>query len=434
MNRQRNNGSDPQPSVKAFCAVHRSISAETVRALMKRGLLHLKDDRWRLGDASNPGITRSLNDLDWKYSHSNANTWHGLIGLCDVIENDRREAWLVIEGSKDALAAAEIANRKGVLHQVGILAALGSGYRPIPSELNKLRGRKLFVIGDNDTAGFETTQIVSCALTTAKIEHSLWNWNGGPCKDLYEWLARRDAHPASLGSSKSFVVEQETRARACVNGKSSPPPSPLLTVLPFCCSTTQCPSTTQRAAIGENELLQFIEPFIVTKKGTGNRMSFELARAVKAQNLDPANVDRIFQLWFEKSRPMLPPQADQTESQNDFYRRLKRVRFPEKGLSGAIERARTARLPDIASLNHNEAALRLAALCRELQRETGQRPFICSVNVAQKFLQLRWPSQANYLLHILEGEKVIECVDRGRPNKPGVKGKTTLWRYKLPMD
>jgi hypothetical protein len=163
-------------------------------------------------------------------------------------------------------------------------------------------------------------------------------------------------------------------------------------------------------------------------------MSFELARAVKAQNLDPANVDRIFQLWFEKSRPMLPPQADQTESQNDFYRRLKRVRFPEKGLSGAIERARTARLPDIASLNHNEAALRLAALCRELQRETGQRPFICSVNVAQKFLQLRWPSQANYLLHILEGEKVIECVDRGRPNKPGVKGKTTLWRYKLPMD
>jgi len=39
-------------------------------------------------------------------------------------------------------------------------------------------------------------------------------------------------------------------------------------------------------------------------------------------------------------------------------------------------------------------------------------------------------------LHVLEKKEhgVIECVERGEPNKAGVKGKPTFWRYKLPMD
>jgi len=52
----------------------------------------------------------------------------------------------------------------------------------------------------------------------------------------------------------------------------------------------------------------------------------------------------------------------------------------------------------------------------------------------QKFLDLRWPSQAAWLLHVLEQERVIECVDRGVPNTPGNKGKPSLWRYSLPVE
>jgi hypothetical protein len=32
----------------------------------------------------------------------------------------------------------------------------------------------------------------------------------------------------------------------------------------------------------------------------------------------------------------------------------------------------------------------------------------------------------NVLLQMLEHEKVIECVKRGKPNKPGFRGRATL--------
>ena len=105
------------------------------------------------------------------------------------------------------------------------------------------------------------------------------------------------------------------------------------------------------------------------------------------------------------------------------------------GLSAAIERARRTNPPFIPALDGNDEATRLAALCRELQREAGKgRPFICPVNVAQEFLHFRWPEQANWLLHQLERNGVIECVDRGAPNTRGKKGKASMWLYKLPLD
>ena len=98
-------------------------------------------------------------------------------------------------------------------------------------------------------------------------------------------------------------------------------------------------------------------------------------------------------------------------------------------------RARRTPPPFIPSLDGNDDAAKLAALCRELQREAGEgRPFICPVNIAQQFLNQRWPEQANWILHQLERNEVIECVDRGVPNKTGKKGKATMWKYKLPID
>jgi hypothetical protein len=104
------------------------------------------------------------------------------------------------------------------------------------------------------------------------------------------------------------------------------------------------------------------------------------------------------------------------------------------GLEAAFQRALKAKPPFIPARDGDEELARLAALCRELQHDAGDRAFICPVNVVQQFLHLPWPNQANWLLHVLENEGVIECVERGIPNKPGQKGKPTLWRYKLPME
>ncbi len=116
-----------------------------------------------------------------------------------------------------------------------------------------------------------------------------------------------------------------------------------------------------------------------------------------------------------------------------FFDQLQRVRFTNAGLKAACERARTAELPLIPARDGDLQVAKLAALCRELQREAGARPFICPVGVVMQFLDLLWRSQAGWLLQVLEEEQVVECVDSGEPNKPGKKGKPTLWRYKCPL-
>jgi len=427
------NGSDPQPSVKAFCAVHRPIGPRTVRELLRRDLLHLDGDRWRFGDNSNHGVTRSLSDLSWKHSHTKGNTWHRLIGLADVSRTDRSEAWLVIEGSKDALAAAEIAQRIGVLRTVGILAALGSGYRPIPAELKKLRGRKVRVIGDNDAAGRETMLLVSNALTIAGVEHSVWNWESDGSKDLYEWLTGYDS-PSGVNGEFSALVYSKFFSPCPPSYRSTVQPFNYSTTNALEGSTTNCQgSTTNCPDLSEQEAQGIVAPFIVTQRGTGNKQSFMLARAIKPRDFDVDVINQIFRLWFARSRPLLKPDAKEDQWLTHFFRQLTRVRFTATGLEAACERARNAPLPEIPTLAHNQRARRLAALCRELQRDAGTHAFICPVNVVQQFLDFGHPSPANYVLHVLEQHKVIECVERGAPNKPGVKGKPTFWRYKLPL-
>jgi hypothetical protein len=178
-----------------FNESHPSISAEAVEELTRRGLFHLPSaEHWRFADESN-GTTRRLDGRKWNLADNSGSDWHKLIGLDDVVRNDRKHVFFVIEGSKDALAAAEFAYRLGILPQIGIVCALGSGYRPIASELEQLRGRRVVVIGDNDHVGIETTWIVSRALSGASVEHVVFDYSDMPtgCKDLYDLLTKLDS-------------------------------------------------------------------------------------------------------------------------------------------------------------------------------------------------------------------------------------------------
>jgi hypothetical protein len=180
-------------TIETFNETLPSISVDTVEELVRRGLFHLTDDRcWRFGDESN-GTTRRLDNPKWKRADTKGQDWHRLIGLSDVVHNNRLHVMLAIEGSKDALAAAELAHRFGFLPQVGIMCALGSGYRPIASELQQLRGRRVGVIGDNDAAGIKTTEIVCRALDDADVAYGVWDWSDLDGKDLYEAIAKLDA-------------------------------------------------------------------------------------------------------------------------------------------------------------------------------------------------------------------------------------------------
>jgi hypothetical protein len=176
-----------------------------------------------------------------------------------------------------------------------------------------------------------------------------------------------------------------------------------------------------------------ISSFIVTKRGTGNTKSFLLARTVKPRRLTTVEIDRIGRAWFEKSRPLLPKGDTLEEFLPKFHDQLRRVRFTEMALEAACERAKTAHPPLIPACSGDTELARLAALCRELQRNARDRAFICPINIAQSFLNLRWPTQAKRLLDVLEEEGVIKCVERGAPNKPNEKGKPTFYRYFYPL-
>jgi hypothetical protein len=197
------NGS--KDAINKFCRTLR-VSPETVEELVSRRLLHFNGETWRLGDANN-GSSRKFYGK-WKRADNAGHDWHKLIGLDDVILADRRRIIFTLEGSKDAIAAAELAHRNGVLPQTGIICALGSGYRPIKSEIDQLRGRSVLLIGDNDAAGVETVELASRALAAVGVDHKMFDWTNRPEKDLHDFLsaASQDSFFSNFSSSLSLLL------------------------------------------------------------------------------------------------------------------------------------------------------------------------------------------------------------------------------------
>ena len=137
-------------------------------------------------------------------------------------------------------------------------------------------------------------------------------------------------------------------------------------------SSTQETETQELIAV---TIEQFVAPHAVTKSGTGNRKSFDLARAIKTANANMAmsGITTIFDEWFARSRLFLPRDADRDKSFQTFLKQLTRVRFMASSLKAACERARTATPPFIPALDGNSEATTVATLCRELQRDAGER-------------------------------------------------------------
>src|SRR5437899_5622578 len=169
-------------------AARLAIGPRAIEEAIRRRLLNFVKHRnaccWRFGDSRNGSIRRIDGEpfrINGECVKAEAETceesWHQLVGLEDIVANDRHFVIFVLEGSKDALAALELAHRAGLLCQVGIVMALGVGYRPITTELGQLSRRKVLLIGDRDDAGFAAVRRVSHALMQLNVDHAVWNWN-----------------------------------------------------------------------------------------------------------------------------------------------------------------------------------------------------------------------------------------------------------------
>jgi hypothetical protein len=399
------------------------LSDETLAELTRRGLLQTRPSQmWHFGDHSN-GCSRYLSGGKWKRADTKGADWHKLAGLEDVVVNDRRFVAFVLEGSKDALAAAELLNRLGLLTRSGIIGAFGAAYRPIAREVQQLSGRKVMVIGDNDSAGRDCISRVSATLCDHSIDHVVLFWPES-VKDVFELVQLHVEAKNDFGRLYQVFLSF-----------FSP-----LTVQEFNDSTVQPLNSSAVQQFNDStqeEAIELITSFVPSEPCTGNTSSFALARAVRDRQertgVAPTNleIDKLHHEWFTRSRPMLPQNADEEKSLRKFYKQLTRVRFLPTALVRAIARARSAPLPQLPNLS-NDAQL-VALLYRELQRDAGDRGFICPVNTIVEFAGLRWPEQARWIQSVLEKAGVIRCVDRGSPHVTGAPGKSTVWRYLKPL-
>src|SRR5437773_2502828 len=183
-------------------ATRLAISLCAIGEAVRRGFVRFEKHRgvacWRFGDTRN-GCLRRLDgqpfDINGQCVKAEAETkgesWHRLIGLDDVLANGRHEILLMPEGSKDALAALHFADAEARLSQIGVVTALGSAVKPIREDIEKLRGRRLRLLPDVDTAGQDAAARIGRAIATLAAEtqifdlKGLYRDDGAPVKDLF---------------------------------------------------------------------------------------------------------------------------------------------------------------------------------------------------------------------------------------------------------
>jgi Toprim domain-containing protein len=450
------------------------LSGSTLALLESRNLLQLIDKgKWHYGDDNNGG-SRYLKGGQWKECDTSGDDWHKLAGLQDVIAKNRKQVAFVLEGVKDALAAAELFNRLGLLPTTGIVAALGAGYRPIESEIASLRGRKVVLIGDADPTGRECIARVSAALVRHEVEHIAAIWHKG-AKDVFELVELCASQ--KINFARAFF--SLTQFFSSLPSLHTPQPlnhSTPSTIQPFISShpSTQVEDgssveaqkksvASSDSSVGVAQAADFnpstqvelprqnvsgdgndfnpstqVASFVAQAPSMGNRCSFLLAHALRSYEersgtiLSDEIVEAVFKEWFTRSRSMLPADADFEKSHRRFLDQMGRVRYTDSALKAACERANNSPLPDLPGLL--DTARRVAALYRELQRAAGRgRSFICPVNILVDWVPFRWPEQARLWQARLEKEGVIECAERGAPHVRGKRGKSTLWRYMKPL-
>jgi hypothetical protein len=453
------------------------ISPQAVEEAIRRGLLrfviHRNSCCWRFGDARN-GCLRRLDgqplDINGQCVKAEAETrgeaWHRLIGLDDILANDRRDILLILEGSKDALAALHFADAEEKLSSVGLVTALSASVNLLADDVEKLRGRRVRILGDADTAGEHAASKIGDQLTSVAEEVQIFSVAGlnrndaEPVKDLFDvtridvddFERERDIWSISDLASRGprvRVVEQKPDFFSSPTSNAS-----LLANTTACHHALSVTMDNQRSTNddqgweGEEKektsivtLLEIANSLACREQGKGHRTQFELARQVrhfeeKNGSLSNQELRLINGRWFSASTA-LPANATEAETFSDLIERLSKVRIIP-GTAGdtlrlAKQRARTFPLPEIPGFtNAPESMRQIAALHCELQRAAGHAPHFLAAEDAREFAALKHKIEAHRIQLRLADDRlcVLRCVKRGDPHKGG---RPTLWLYLLPI-
>ena len=435
------------------------ISRTAIEEALHRGLLTFKQYRgvacWPFGDTRN-GCLRRLDGQPFEISgervkaeaETRGDAWHRFIGLDDVLANDRREVLLIIEGSKDALAALHFADVEGRLSDVGVVAALGAGVKPLADDVEKFRGRRVRIFGDADTAGEHAASRIGQQLASVAEEVQIFNLAGLHCekgllvKDLFD-LTRIDYDDFEANRDLWSVTDLDNKGeRVTVLTKENEflfSPLPLPHVSPESHGFPVYPVSNSHEL--EKELEELAEGNACTERDTARERRWQLERdllAVQkriARKLAPDELMKTFDKWYRTSQPHLDRKKTRDDYLGAFFAELGKVRVPTgdgEALQTALARIATVPLPELPGIaNAPESWRKVAALHRELARQSVNGTYFLSCRDAAKAYEGLNKDSAGNINHALARQlSVIEFVRVGDA-RPG--GKASEFRYLLAL-
>jgi hypothetical protein len=192
--------------------------------------------------------------------------------------------------------------------------------------------------------------------------------------------------------------------------------------MPFC-SVPSVPSVLSVCSVlsvtGE-QIQGIIGATLPKAQGQRNRSIFELCRRLKAvpalASADVATLRPIVAEWHTQALPAITTQAF-IETWADFVLGWERVKYPagQGKIDEAFQRAGAAPPPATAGKLYpaDSPILLLAALCRELQRMTGNTNFFLDCRTAAGLLGVPSPTTAWRWLNVLCADGILKAGEKG---------------------
>jgi len=444
-----------------------AISPQAIEEAIRRGLLSFTKHRrlpcWRFGDSCN-GSFRRLDGQPFRIkdefvkaeAETRGPSWHRLIGLDDVVQNDRCEVLLTPEGSKDALAAFHFAAVEGTLSRVGVVAGLGAAIKPLNDDIDKLRGRRVRIFADADPTGAEAAARIGrqFAAIAAEVQiFDLWNLrrsDGSRVEDLFD-VTRIDADHLEANSDLSSITDLNSKGQRVrvITAKDEffPSPIPPPHGSPGCPEFHGFPESRVYPVSNSEELEKKLAGLgklnACQAHGTARKNRWKLVRDLSAvekelsRKLTPSERMKAFDPWYHESEPHLDPKKTRDDYLAAFFAESGKVRVPTGGgeaLKKALERTAilsAVALPELPGMpDAPESWRRIVALHRELARQSEDGTYFLSARDAAKAHPSLNKDSAYNINLALDSFGVIKLVKVGEA-KPG--GDASVFRYLLPL-
>ena len=163
-------------------------------------------------------------------------------------------------------------------------------------------------------------------------------------------------------------------------------------------------------------------------EGQRNKCLFELARFLRGTRpeLTPGDLRPIVQEWHALAGPNISTK-EFSISWMDFMRGWEKVKHPYgETLASALKGLEDMALPEsLATRDYGEKTERLILICRQLQRNEGDKPFFISSRQAGELVDLHF-TDASKALSCLVYDGILELV------KKGVGNQASRYRYIWP--